>query len=85
LGGIPEIIKSKGFNLVSCSAVMRELVLATISDQPDIEIVGQIHGDTEIASAVEQTRPDFLIITLDNSTNCRILAASFSSIIRISN
>jgi DNA-binding NarL/FixJ family response regulator len=57
--------------------LMRELVLATISDQPDIEIVGQIHDDAEIAGAVEQTRPDFLIVTLDDSDKlshpCRIL------------
>ena len=47
--------------------LMRDLILATISSQPDIEIVGQVHDDTEIAGAVEQTRPDFLIVTLDES------------------
>ncbi len=47
--------------------LMRDLILATISSQPDIEIVGQVHDDTEIAGAVEQTRPDFLIVTLDEA------------------
>ncbi|MBZ5500771.1 MAG: hypothetical protein LAN59_00830 [Acidobacteriia bacterium] len=45
--------------------LMRELVMATISDQSDIEIVGEIHEESEIASAVEQTQPDFLIVALE--------------------
>jgi len=45
--------------------LMRELVMATIADQPDIEIVGEIHEESEIASAVEQTQPDFLIVALE--------------------
>jgi len=46
---------------------MRELVLETISDQPDIEIVGEIQNDSEIAEMVERTNPDFLIIALQES------------------
>jgi len=45
--------------------LMRELVLATISDQPDIEVVGEIQDDASILRVVEQCRPDFLIIALD--------------------
>lgn len=47
--------------------LMQEVVLATISDQPDIEIVGQIGDEAELAEAVEQTRPDFLIVALEKS------------------
>jgi len=47
--------------------LIRELVMATISDQPDIEIVGEIEKESEITSAVEQSRPDFLIVALDKS------------------
>jgi chemotaxis response regulator CheB len=43
--------------------LMRELVMATISDQPDIEIVGEIQEEADIGSAVERTQPDFLIVT----------------------
>jgi DNA-binding NarL/FixJ family response regulator len=43
---------------------MRELVLTTISDQPDIEIVGEIREDSEIVSAVAEARPDFVIMAL---------------------
>jgi len=45
--------------------LMRELVLAVISEQPDIEIVGETDSEAEITEMVEQTRPDFLIISLE--------------------
>jgi len=45
---------------------MRELVLATIADQPDIEVVGETPDETEVAELVERTRPDFLIIALED-------------------
>lgn len=45
--------------------LMRELVLATISDQPDIEILGEIKDDSELVEVVAESRPDFVIIALD--------------------
>lgn len=47
--------------------LMRELTMATISDQPDITIVGEVKEESELLSAVEQTQPDFLIVALDES------------------
>ena len=47
--------------------LMRELVMATISEQPDIEVVGVIEDEASIAGVVEQSRPDVLIIALDRS------------------
>ena len=32
--------------------LMRELMVATISEQPDIEIVGEVQDDAELVSAV---------------------------------
>jgi len=46
---------------------MRELVLETIINQPDIEIIAEIHNENEIAHIVKGTQPDFLIIALDES------------------
>jgi DNA-binding NarL/FixJ family response regulator len=46
--------------------LMRELVLATVSDQADIEVMGEIKEDSEIASVVEEYLPDFVIIALDH-------------------
>jgi chemotaxis response regulator CheB len=47
--------------------LMRELVLETIIEQPDIEIVAEIQDENKIVSIVEGTRPDFLIIALDET------------------
>ncbi len=45
--------------------LMRELLMATIADQPDIEIVGEIGEEGELAAVVEQVRPDVLIVAMD--------------------
>lgn len=44
--------------------LMRELVLETIADQPDIEVVGETQDEGQILEMVEQTHPDFLIVAL---------------------
>jgi galactokinase/mevalonate kinase-like predicted kinase len=45
--------------------LMRELVLATIADQPDIEVVGEVRNEGELAEIVEQVLPDVLILAMD--------------------
>jgi DNA-binding NarL/FixJ family response regulator len=45
--------------------LMRELVVATIADQSDIEIVGEVQDEADIAKVVEEKQPDFLIVALD--------------------
>lgn len=47
--------------------LMRELVMATIADQPDIEIMGEIADDSEVLQVVAQSRPDFVILALDHA------------------
>jgi hypothetical protein len=47
--------------------LMRELVMATISDQPDIEIVGVLEDETAIVEMIEREHPEFLVIALDRS------------------
>jgi DNA-binding NarL/FixJ family response regulator len=46
---------------------MRELVLATISDQPDIEIVGEASDEAAILDSIEHLQPDFLVVSLDET------------------
>ncbi|MGA7908922.1 MAG: hypothetical protein WCA16_16045 [Candidatus Sulfotelmatobacter sp.] len=45
--------------------LMREMVLATIADQPDIEIVGDVSESANLAEIVDQVQPDVLIVALD--------------------
>lgn len=44
--------------------LMRELVLGTIADQPDIDVIGEVSDDAEIAAAVAEARPDVVIVAL---------------------
>jgi AmiR/NasT family two-component response regulator len=45
--------------------LMREMVIETISDQPDIEVVGEVVNDKDLNEIVEQTLPDVLILSLE--------------------
>ena len=45
--------------------LMRDVVLATLSDQPGIEIVGEVSDETQILRQVQATLPDLLVIGLD--------------------
>jgi DNA-binding NarL/FixJ family response regulator len=47
--------------------LMRELVLATIEDQPDFTIVGETENQSEITEMVERLRPDYLIVGREES------------------
>jgi len=45
--------------------LLRETILTTFADQPDIEIVGEVADDSEIMACVERTLPDFVVVALD--------------------
>ena len=46
--------------------LMRETILATFADQPDIEIVGDVADESEIFESVNRTLPNFVVIALDH-------------------
>jgi chemotaxis response regulator CheB len=45
---------------------MRELILTTFADQPDIEIVGEVGDESEISESIKKTLPNFVVIALDH-------------------
>ena len=45
--------------------LMRELILSTLSDEPGVEIVGEVADEAEIAERVREVSPDLLVIALD--------------------
>jgi DNA-binding NarL/FixJ family response regulator len=49
--------------------LIRELIMATIADQPDIELVGEVGKREHLADAVAQSRPDVLIVAMDETEN----------------
>ena len=46
--------------------LMRELILNTFADQPDIEIVGEVADEAEVPAAVDNSSPDFLVLSQDD-------------------
>jgi chemotaxis response regulator CheB len=46
--------------------LLRELILSTFADQPDIEIVGEVVNESEISAKVTTTDPNFVVIALDD-------------------
>ena len=46
--------------------LMRELILTTFADQPDIEVVGEVGDESEISEFVKRTLPNFVVIALDH-------------------
>jgi len=46
--------------------LMREMILTTFADQPDIEVVGEVTDESAIPVEVERTNPDFLVISLNS-------------------
>jgi AmiR/NasT family two-component response regulator len=56
--------------------LIRELMIETISDQPDIDIVGEVTAESDLAGAVDRTEPDFVIVALEKHN--RLPAACLS-------
>jgi DNA-binding NarL/FixJ family response regulator len=46
--------------------LMRDIVLTTFADQPDIEIVGEVAEESQISESIRKTMPDFVVIALDH-------------------
>jgi len=61
--------------------LLRELVLSTLSDQAGINVVGETDNEREVPSLVAETRPDFLLIALDEPQRrpplCDVLLREF--------
>jgi DNA-binding NarL/FixJ family response regulator len=47
--------------------LMREVVLATLTDHADIEVVGEVSAESEILPRMRLTRPDVVVIALDGT------------------
>ena len=47
--------------------LMREVIVATLTGQPNIEIVGEVADERDILDQVRATLPDLLVIALDES------------------
>ena len=46
--------------------LMREAIIETFSDQPDIAVVGEVAEENEILTKIEETHPDVLFVAMAN-------------------
>ena len=46
--------------------LMRDSLLTTFADQPDIEIVGEVADESEISETVTRTSPDFVVVAMEH-------------------
>jgi chemotaxis response regulator CheB len=64
--------------------LLRELVLATLSGQAGIEVVGEAENEQDVRSLVAATKPDFLLIALEESRRrpplCDLLLRKFPAL-----
>jgi chemotaxis response regulator CheB len=64
--------------------LMRELVLSTLSEQTGIRVVGEATNEQDVPSLVAETKPDFLMIALDESHKrpalCDLLLREFPTL-----
>lgn len=47
--------------------LMRQVILSALTDQPGIEIVGEVSDESDILPQVQATLPDLLVIALDEN------------------
>jgi AmiR/NasT family two-component response regulator len=64
--------------------LLREMVLSTLSEQAGINVVGETENEQDVPSLVAETRPDFLLIALDESRQrpalCDLLLEKFPAL-----
>lgn len=64
--------------------LFRELVLSTLSEQAGISVVGQTDNEQDVPSLVAETKPDFLVLALDESQKrpalCDLLFREFPAL-----
>jgi AmiR/NasT family two-component response regulator len=64
--------------------LLRELVLSTLSGQAGIEVVGEAENEQDVPSLVAATKPDFLLIALEESRRrpplCDVLLREFPAL-----
>jgi chemotaxis response regulator CheB len=64
--------------------LLRELVLSTLTGQAGIEVVGEAENERDVPSLVVKTKPDFLLIGLDESRRrpalCDLLLREFPAL-----
>jgi AmiR/NasT family two-component response regulator len=64
--------------------LLREMILATLSEQTGIDVVGETEDERAVPELVERTRPDFLLIGMEEGRRrpkiCDVLLRKYPSL-----
>jgi chemotaxis response regulator CheB len=70
--------------VANCPRLLRELVMSTLSEQAGIRVVGETDNERDVPSLVAKTKPDFLLIALDEPQRrpplCDLLLREFPAL-----
>jgi len=64
---MPPVAKAIRVAVANQPRLMRELMVMTLGDEEDVEVVAEIIDEREIPRTIEETRPEFLIVSLDST------------------
>lgn len=64
--------------------LLREMVLSALSEKADIDVVGEVEDERDVPDLVEKTKPDFLLIGMDEGRKrpkiCDVLLKQYPSL-----
>jgi hypothetical protein len=76
---MPEEARRTRLLLFGVPRLMSDLVHAAIDDQPDLELVGDANDASTLATKINDTRPDLLILPANEHELPAAAAAAFDS------
>ena len=84
-GGSPVVTEKAVRVLVANRPrLLREMVLSALSEQAGIDVVGEAEDERDVPELVEKTRPDFLLIGMDEGRRrpriCDVLLKQYPSL-----
>src|SRR5260370_12756967 len=63
---MPSVAQAIGVAVANEGGMMGEVLAMSLASEEDVEVVGQISDEAEISRVIEETTPEFLIVSLDS-------------------
>src|SRR5260370_42266029 len=63
---MPSVAQAIRVAVANQPRMMREVLAMSLASEEDVEVVAQISDEAEISRGIEETTPEFLIVSLDS-------------------
>ncbi len=63
---MPSVAQAIRVAVANQPRMMREVLAMSLASEEDVEVVAQISDEAEISRVIEETTPEFLIVSLDS-------------------